>query len=989
MIGTLENWFEEQIKILKQDIDAWESLKHVGTPHEGSKPHSGRYAYGSGEKPLQHPKDFLDRVRAMKLQGMKETQIAEGLGMNTRQLRAKISNYKIELRAGQRAEALRLSEAGKTPAQIGKELDIPWSTVKRMLAPDYAEKERVRNSIADQLEKQVAEKKYIDIGQGTAQIMRVSDTKLKNTVDMLTEERGYKINYIRVRQGGTNEETTLKVLTRDDVPWKEVNEHKDEIRTVTDIYSDDGGRTFNKIEPPVAINSNRVQVAFAEDGGLEKDGLIELRRGVDDISLGKANYAQVRIAVANNSDDPNAGTHYMKGMAVYSDDLPDGIDIRYNSHREKGTPLWDNPDPMGETVFKKMKSDPDNPFGATIKDDRGDNPELILCQRHYVGSDGQEHQSALNIVNEQGEWRDWSKTLSSQFLSKQNPALAKQQLGKMYEQKEEEYKEIMGTTNPTLKKELLESFADDCDASASHLKAASLPGTASHVLIPLTDISDNEIYAPNYPNGTKVVLVRHPHAGPFEIPELTVNNTIKQGKEMIGTNAPDAVGISHKTAMKLSGADFDGDTALVIPNDDRKVKSKPDNEMSKSLRSLQDFDDIAAYPGYEGMEVISNKAKQLEMGKVSNLITDMTLMKATDDELARAVRYSMVIIDAEKHKLNYKQAYIDNDIAGLTAKYHGVNERGQLKGAATIISRAGSEIDIPKRKPGQLVTDPETGKKTRLFYDPNTGEKLFTETGETQMRKRRATVIDEVTGKKKKIDILDERGKPIYDQTDLPRTEKTTRMAVVDDAFKLTSGGSKENPGTIMEGVYADHANKLKALARQARLSMLKEKDIEYNPSARKLYAKEVASLDSKLRIAQASAPLERQAWLLASKNVELRLRERPDIKDDPDALKKLKGQALRNARLRVGSAKTRIDISDSEWKAIQSGAVTKTKLKLIFRNTDADKLKQRAMPRSWKGMSTGRVSTAKRMLKNGYTQAEVAEALGVSVSTLERALKA
>ncbi len=986
MTNELDIWFEEQIKILKEDIDAWESLKHVGTPHEGATPHSGRYAYGSGEKPLQHPKDFLDRVRAMKLQGMKETDIAKGLEMNTRQLRAKISNYKIELRAGQRAEALRLSEEGKTPAQISQQLDIPWSTVKRMLAPDYAEKERIRNSIAEQLKAQVEEKKYLDVGAGTAQIMRVSDTRLKNTIALL-QEQGYKINYIRVRQGGTNEETTLTVLSKEDVPWREINEHKDQIRTVTDIYSEDGGRTFNKIEPPVAVNSKRVQVAYAEDGGLEKDGLIELRRGVPDISLGKANYAQVRIAVANNSDDPNAGTHYMKGMAVYSDDLPDGIDIRYNSHREKGTPLWNNPDPMGETVFKKMKSDPDNPFGATIKDDRGDNPELILCQRHYKDADGNEHQSALNIVNEQGEWRNWSKTLSSQFLSKQSPSLAQQQLGKMYNQKEQEYKEIMGLTNPTLKKELLESFADDCEASASHLKAASLPGTASHVLIPLTDIKDNEIYAPNYPNGTKVVLIRHPHAGPFEIPELTVNNNVKQGKNMIGTNAPDAVGISHKTAMKLSGADFDGDTALVIPNNEHKVRSKPDREMSKSLRELQNFDDIAAYPGYPGMKVISNRTKQLEMGKVSNLITDMTLMGATDDELARAVRYSMVIIDAEKHKLNYRQAYKDNDIAGLTAKYHGVNDRGQLKGASTIISRAGSEIDIPKRKAGQLITDPVTGKKTRLFYDPETGEKLFTETGEKQMRRKKETVVDPVTGQKTKIDILNDKGKPVYEEVDDLRTETTTRMAVTDDAFKLTSGGSKDNPGTIMEGVYANHANKLKALARQARISMLKEKDIEYNPSARKLYSEEVASLDSKLRIAQAAAPLERQAWLLAAKNVELRLLDNPDIKDDPDALKKLKGQALRNARLRVGSAKTRIDISESEWKAIQSGAITKTKLKMIFRNTDTDKLKQRAMPRNWKGMSAGRVSTAKRMLKNGYSQAEVAEALGVSVSTLERAI--
>lgn len=990
MLTPKDIWISEQFAHLKADIEALDSLQHVGTPHEGNTPHSGRYEYGSGTQPYQHCKDFLSRVRAMKLEGMSEVDIANGLGMNTRQLRSKISNYKIELRAGQRAEALRLSEQGKTPAQIGREMDIPWTTVKRMLAPDYAEKEKIRNSIAEQLESQVAEKKYLDVGQGTEQILHVSGTKLKNTIAMLVDERGYKTHHLLVKRGGTNEETQMTILTKDDVTWNEVKENRDKIRPVTGVYSEDDGRTFRQIEPPVAINSKRVEVNYTTDdgqGGVLKDGLIELRRNVDDISLGKANYAQVRIAVAKDSDDPHAGTNYMKGMAVYTDDLPPGIDIRYNTNKPKGTPLFDNPDPMGETVFKKMKKDPDNPFGATIKDDR--DGEIVLCQRHYIGEDGNEHQSALNIVNEQGEWKKWSKTLSSQFLSKQSPSLAKKQLGQMYDQKLSEYNEIMGLTNPTLKKELLESFADDCEASAAHLKAASLPGTQSHVLIPLTDIKDNEIYAPNYPNGTKVVLIRHPHAGPFEIPELTVNNNVKQGKDTIGTSAPDAVGISHKTAMKLSGADFDGDTALVIPNNDHRVRSKPDSQMSKSLRELQDFDPSSAYPGYSGMSVISSRTKQNEMGRVSNLITDITLFGATDDEIARAVKYSMVIIDAEKHKLNYRQAYKDFDIAGLTRKYHGVNERGQLKGAATIISRADSDTEVNQRKEGQMRIDPETGKERRMMFDPETGEKIFTETGNKRVERLKELVPDPDNPKHKiKIDILDERGKPVYEESDKLKTQKVPRMSTTQDAYELTSGGSKENPGTVMEGVYAEHANKLKALARTARLATLKEKDIEYNPSARKLYETEVKSLKEQLRIALSSAPLERQAWLLAAKNVDIRLAENPDLKDDPDALKKLRGQALRNARIRVGSAKTRVKISDREWKAIQSGAVTKSMLKDIFRNTDMDKLKERAMPRTRKGMSAGRITTARRMLKNGYSQAEVAETLGVSVSTLMAAVE-
>ena len=48
------------------------------------------------------------------------------------------------------------------------------------------------------------------------------------------------------------------------------------------------------------------------------------------------------------------------------------------------------------------------------------------------------------------------------------------------------------------------------------------------------------------------------------------------------------------------------------------------------------------------------------MGDVSNLITDMTIKGANNDELARAVRHSMVVIDSEKHNLDVKASARDN-----------------------------------------------------------------------------------------------------------------------------------------------------------------------------------------------------------------------------------------------------------------------------------------------------------------------------------------
>lgn len=60
-----------------------------------------------------------------------------------------------------------------------------------------------------------------------------------------------------------------------------------------------------------------------------KEGIIELRKGVPDISLGDRQYAQVRIRVGNAHG-------YIKGMAVYSDDIPDGYDVVFYIGQEFG-----------------------------------------------------------------------------------------------------------------------------------------------------------------------------------------------------------------------------------------------------------------------------------------------------------------------------------------------------------------------------------------------------------------------------------------------------------------------------------------------------------------------------------------------------------------------------------------------------------------------------------------------------------------------------
>jgi hypothetical protein len=137
------------------------------------------------------------------------------------------------------------------------------------------------------------------------------------------------------------------------------------------------------------------------------DGVIFVRPGVKDLSMGAAPYAQVRIAVD--------GTHYLKGMAVYKDDLPPGVDLQFNTNKsDTGNKL----DAMKEVKRNKDDGsvDMDNPFGASISHQIGD--------RDHTGKITK-LTSVMNIVNEEGKWSEWSRNLSSQMLSKQRPALAK------------------------------------------------------------------------------------------------------------------------------------------------------------------------------------------------------------------------------------------------------------------------------------------------------------------------------------------------------------------------------------------------------------------------------------------------------------------------------------------------------------------------------------------------------------------------------------
>jgi len=882
--------------------------------HYGILRRSGRYPWGSGgpefggRTQAARNKTFLDYLHDLRKSGLSEVEIARGMGISTTQLRAANSIAKNQIRAANISQAERLRAKGYSNPAIAERMGLAGeSSVRALLADGAKDRADILTSTADMLRKQVEDKKYIDVGLGVENQIGVSKERLNTAVAILREE-GYPVHSIKVPQIGTGKDTELKVLAAPGTTWKEVQQNQAMIQQIIP-RSDNGGLTFGgmKKHPPVSIHPDRVGIRYAEDGGTAADGVLFVRPGVEDVSLGKNRYAQVRVKVGDS--------HYLKGMAMYKDDLPEGTDILFNTNKSKTVGKM--------AVMKPMKDDPDLPFGAVTR-------PLIV----NPGAPDEHVKSAMNIVNEEGDWGRWSKTLSSQMLSKQSPSLARTQLDMTFERRKQDLADIKALTNPIVRRKLLETYADETDAAAVHLKAAALPRQASYAILPIASMPPNQVYAPKYNNGERVVLIRHPHGGTFEIPELTVNNRNVEARRALerGGQVPlDAIGIHHSVAERLSGADFDGDTVLVIPNPSGSVKSSP------ALKGLQNFNPRITYRGYEGMTPIGNR-KQREMGDISNLITDMTIMNAPHDEIARAVRHSMVVIDADNHNLNYKQSAIDNGIAALKKQYQGSAKAG----ASTLISRARSRKDVPHRKPRPQS---EGGP-----IDRATGMKVFVTTG--KVRKLPTGQI-------------------------VPVTIRSTKLAEATDAASLSSG-------TVMEKIYVAHSNNLKNLANQARLASLTVVPRKMSRSSKQHYASEVASLNAQLDLAIRNAPYERQAQVLANAVVRAKRAANPDLtKED---IKKIKYQALSEARLRTGAGKRRIVIDDKEWDAIQAGAISSSKLSKILANADLDRVRELATPKAKLLMTRAKTQRATTMLNSGYTRAEVASALGVSMSTLDAA---
>lgn len=986
-----------------------EEIQHYGMPRR-----SGRYPWGSGDEPYQHSRDWLARYDEMKKSGMKEREIAKELGYfdsrtgepSPSKLRAARSN-EINIRDIYQFErAKSLKEDGLGWTEMSRKMGVSESTIRGWFDEEKQARNNAALNLAEFIKKRVDEDGIVDVGRGVELEMGVSREKMKQAMLML-EEEGYP-NY----GGGTpqrlnpGQQTNSLYICKPGTPHKDVFDPDKVFPLNKENYvSHDNGETFvKKFTYPESMDSKRLQVLYADDKhpdggtGVDRDGIIELRRGVADLSLGNDRYSQVRILVD--------GTHYLKGMAVYSDSLPDGIDVRFNSNKPKGMP-WLGED-KNNSVLKKISDDKENPFGSLIKDSSQGG------QYWYDGKDGTKKLGLINKRAAEGDWDEWANALPSQFLGKQSKSMAKKQLDLAKADKLAEFEDICSIPNPTLKRHLLKDFADQCEAAAVDLKAAALPGQKYHVIVPINSLKDNEVYAPGYENGTKLALIRYPHAGTFEIPVLTVNNRHAAAKKIIGTDSVDAVGITKRNADRLSGADFDGDTVMAIPTDDPGGKVKIARR--DQLKGLVDFDPHMEYPYKEGMTIMSKKNTQKQMGIISNLITDMTIAGASDSELAAAVRHSMVVIDANKHRLNYKESEIRNNIAALQKRYQPKydedgNEKAKGGGAATILSRAKGDYSVLKRQgspyaniPGKKGYDP-TKPDGALIYKTADADKLYRPVKKVNAKTGVVTLYttdgqrvkynpknDDERAEYQPIKYVDKASGTVtyksksgkYTYQVEPTYQKSTRMAETDDAHTLVSPKKHQ-----IEILYADYANSMKDLARRARLEEAATGTLKYSKAAKTTYLEEYNSLMNKLHTAQMNAPREREVQRRVNAEYLKAKRENPDI--EKDDLKKRATRIQSNARIDVGAVSRKdrnIKITDREWEAIQAGAITDNILSSILANTDSDSLKARAMPRQTSTLTATQVNRMKALANSGYTLDEIAKKMGKSPSTVSKYLK-
>ena len=584
--------------------------------HYGTKRHSGRYPWGSGDNPYQHSGDFLSRVEELKKKGLSEKEILETINDSLP------DEYKMGLtefrtarqKAGHDRKALEydqiraLKDDGLGWKEIGDKLGMSESSVRSKYNNAIGEKASQAEKIAATLKEEVDKKGMIDISEGANQVLGVSESKLDEAAYILEAEYGYQRYGVGIRQPtNVRQQTNITVLAKPEFDQKYAYQHQDQIDSLGDYHSDDGGETFTKLQRPSSLDSSRVAIRYGDEGGLDKDGVMEIRRGVPDLDLGKSHYAQVRILVD--------GDHYLKGMAVYSDDLPDGVDVMFNTNKPSGTPKM--------KVLKEAKADPDNPFGAAIK---------ANGQSMYIGEDGKEHLSPINKLKEEGDWDTMSRNVSSQFLSKQPKKLIENQLNLTVADYKAQYDEIMRYDNPKAEDTVsLISETKDARTLSSGTIQENLYADFSNKLKAMANQARKE--AANMKG-----IQRNPEAAKTYAPEVA---SLKEKYNNMVANKP-----KERKAMLIANANIKAkiqEQGLDPTIDKKEIKKISSVEMQRAR------DSVGASGRKSKVTFTDREWEAVQAGAISdNMLTKFLNSSDSDEIVKRAMPKNVTVMTSAK-----------------------------------------------------------------------------------------------------------------------------------------------------------------------------------------------------------------------------------------------------------------------------------------------------------------------------------------------------
>lgn len=124
---------------------------------------------------------------------------------------------------------------------------------------------------------------------------------------------------------------------------------------------------------------------------------------------------------------------------------------------------------------------------------------------------------------------------------------------------------------------------------------------------------------------------------------------------------------------------------------------------------------------------------------ISNLIADMVFKGATEDDVVKAVRYSVDVMDAEKSVAIMDQSYIDNDISELKKKYQNEVvdtdnlfpgykfDKNSEPNYEVGMAKEPVNFDIPSIHPGMNEIGSDAVKE--LYHDPVNHPSHYTQGG--------------------------------------------------------------------------------------------------------------------------------------------------------------------------------------------------------------------------------------------------------------------